>query len=145
MGPSLDLDRLARLLAHGLDGEPRSPWGSQLLAEVIQAGWAQAAALYRESGDGAWSLLRSRGPADLLVRDQEVAAVHRGELPSSLPLGRELLFAAGPAGSWALALGGFDGSEESLDALEALLQVVLICEADEDHGEAFWAPPLPGA
>jgi len=145
MRPSLDLDRLARLVAHGLDEEPRSPWGSRLLAEVIQADWAQTAGLYRAGSDGAWNLLRSRGPEDLLVRGREVAAMHRGELPTSLPLGRELLFAAGPTGSWALALGGFDGSEEALDALEALLQVLVLCEAEEDRGEAPWAPPLPGA
>jgi hypothetical protein len=97
---------------------------------VASRGWAQAVALYRRAPAvrgaqaSGWFELLARGPADLLPSAGEIEAVATGELPRELSLGRLVFVSHEESGATALALGGILCSEDQLDSIEGLFEVL---------------------
>jgi hypothetical protein len=124
---------------------------ARLLLETIQVGgWAQAVALFQpamQKGSTAWMQLLARGPADLLPAPELVEAIEKGEFPPELPLKGHVLFAGEREGRTALALGSVTEEEQTVAELEALLEVwVALDIQEEEESNALDRPlgPIPG-
>ncbi len=103
-------------------------------------GWAQAVALYRRAPAvrgaqaSGWFELLARGPADLLPSAGEIEAVATGELPRELSLGRLVFVSHEESGATALALGGILCSEDQLDSIEGLFEVLAALRGSQVTG-----------
>ncbi len=141
------LDELSRLVERLVEVEDDRARERLLLETIERAGWAQAAALFRRTGaTSTWIPVLSRGPADLLPTAGLVEAIGNGAFPAELPLSGTVLFAGEEGQRTALALGGV-AHEESVDPLEALLEVLVQLSPARSPAEStelsILHPPLP--
>lgn len=117
-----------------------------LLGTLVESGFCESAALWRQVGRGevrAWHPVLGVGRASILPSLEELRGVVAGELPGELGRGRFVILPI-EGDEFALTIATNaqqDSSEEDLEAAEALFEVWLAVEVSEanDHDDDLLA------